>query len=133
MDLTLRSISFSQDRRDWLGSQHGTDVLRSITLDVSTFTAGTHYPDGYLKSGLPIGKITATGKYGLYDDTKTDGRQTCVGLLATGVEVVNHRGQASTSVNGSMFLHGFVVLSKLPTPGLDANGQTDVASRIYFV
>jgi hypothetical protein len=132
MDLTQRSVTFSQDRRDWLGSQHGTDILRSVTLDVSTFTAGTHYPDGYLKSGIPLGKITASGKYGLYDDTKTDGRQTCVGLLATGVEVINHRGQASTSVNGSMFLHGFVVLSKLPV-ALDAAGQTDVASRIYTV
>ena|SRR5689334_11028397 len=132
MDLTLRSINFSQDRRDWLGSQHGTDVLRPITLDVSTFTAGTHYPDGYLKSGIPLGKITASGKYGLYNDAASDGRQTCVGLLATGVEVINHRGQASTSVNGSMFLHGFVVLSKLPVT-LDANGQADVASRIYTV
>lgn len=132
MDLSLKSISFSQDRRDWLGSQHGTDAPRSITLDVSKFTAGTHYPDGYLKSGLPLGKITATGKYGLYDDAASDGRQTCVGLLFTGVEVVDHRGRVSTSVGGSMLLHGFIVLSKLPIT-LDANGQADIASRIYTV
>ncbi|MER7922186.1 head decoration protein [Streptomyces sp. NPDC096057] len=133
MDLSLKTISYSQDRKDWLGSQHGTDVLRSITLDVSTFTKATHYPDGYLKSGLPLGKITASGKYGLYDDTKSDGRQTLVGLLWTGVEVIDHRGTASTSVGGSMFVHGFVKTSALPAPGIDANGLVDVASRIYTV
>jgi hypothetical protein len=133
MDLSLKTISFSQDKKDWLGSQHGTDVLRSITLDVSTFTKATHYPDGFLKSGLPLGKITASGKYGLYSDAASDGRQTLVGLLWTGVEVIDHRGNVSTAVGGSMFVHGFVVTSKLPTPGIDANGLVDVASRIYTV
>lgn len=133
MDLTVRSITFSQDRKDWLGSQHGTDALRGVTLDVSTFTAGTHFPDGYLRSGLPLGKITAGGKYGLYNDAASDGRQTCVGFLWSGVEVVNHRGQSATVVGGSMLVHGFIVTTKLPTPGIDANGLADVASRIYTV
>jgi hypothetical protein len=132
MDLTLKSVSYSQDRKDWLGSQHGTDVLRSVTLDVSTFTKATHYPDGYLKSGIPLGKITATGKFGLYDDTKTDGRQTCVGFLWSGVEVVDHRGNVSTAVGGSMLIHGFINTAKLPV-SVDANGLADVASRIYTV
>lgn len=132
MDLTLKSINFSQDRRDWLGSQHGTDVSRSITLDVSTFTAGTHYPDGYLKSGLPLGKITASGKYGLYDDTKVDGRQVCVGLLFTGVEIIDRRGRVSTTVGGSMFVHGFIKTALLPVT-IDAAGLADVASRIFTV
>jgi len=132
MDLSMRTITFAQDRKDWLGSQHGTDALRSITLDVSTFVKATHYPDGFLKSGIPLGKITASGKYGLYDDSKTDGRQTCVGFLWSGVEVIDHRGNASTSVGGSMLVHGFVKLAALPV-SLDANGQTDIASRIYTV
>lgn len=132
MDLSLKSISFAQDRRDWLGSEHGTDAPRSITLDVSKFTAGTHYPDGFLKSGIPLGKITTGGKYGPYDDTAVDGRQTCVGLLFTGVEVIDQRGRVSTVVGGSMLLHGFIKLASLPVT-LDAAGQTDIASRIYTV
>lgn len=39
MDLSLKTESFTQDRRDWLGSAHGTDAPVSITLDVSKFTA----------------------------------------------------------------------------------------------
>jgi hypothetical protein len=92
MNLGQITETFSQDKRDWLQGDHGTDIAVGVTLDVSTFTAGTHYPDGYIKSGIPLGKITASGKYGLYDDTKTDGRQTLVGFLFTGVEVVTRRG-----------------------------------------
>ena len=132
MDLTLKTVTFNQDQRNWLGSQHGTDAPVTVTLDVSTFTAGTHYPDGFLKSGLPLGKITASGKYGLYDDTKTDGRQVCVGFLFTGVDVVSDRGTVASSVGGSMLLHCFIRESKLPV-AVDAAGKTDLGARVIFV
>lgn len=66
MDLTLTTQSFGTDDQSWLGSEHGTQATEPVTLDTSTFTSGTHYPDGYFKSGIPLGKITATGKYGPY-------------------------------------------------------------------
>jgi hypothetical protein len=66
MDLSIRTETFGQEDQSWLGSQHGTDMARSITLDTSAFTANTHYPNGYLLSGLPLGKITSSGKYGPY-------------------------------------------------------------------
>ncbi|WP_432158649.1 MULTISPECIES: head decoration protein [unclassified Streptomyces] len=131
MDLSLKTESFTQDRRDWLGSQHGTDAPVSVTLDVSTFTAGTHYPDGYIKSGIPIGKITASGQYGPYDDTAVDGRETCVGFLFTAQDV-DARRVASTKVVGSMLLHCFIREAKLPVP-IDAAGKTDLGARVIFV
>ena len=132
MDLSLKTESFTQDRRDWLGSAHGTDAPISVTLDVSTFTQGTHYPDGYIKSGIPLGKITASGKYGPYDDTKTDGRQTCVGFLFTAQDVVTPRGVVASSVVGSALVHCFIKESKLPVT-IDAAGKTDLAGRVIFV
>lgn len=132
MNLGLITESFSQDRRDWLGSEHGTDTPVGVTLDVTTFTAGTHFPDGYIKSGIPLGKITAGGKYGLYDDTKTDGRQTLVGFLFTGVEVVTRRGATLPSAVGSMLLHCFIREAKLPV-AVDAAGKVDLASRVIFI
>ncbi|MFB8071137.1 head decoration protein [Streptomyces californicus] len=132
MNLGLVTESFSQDRRDWLQGAHGTDIVLSASLDVSKFTANTHYPDGYIKSGLFLGKITATGKYGPYDDTATDGRQTCVGVLHTGVEVVTKRGQTLTSAVGSMLVHCAIKESKLPVP-IDANGKADLGARVIFV
>ncbi|MFG3014297.1 head decoration protein [Streptomyces cinerochromogenes] len=132
MDLSLKTESFTQDRRNWLGSAHGTDAPVSVTLDVSKFTAGTHYPDGFIKSGIPLGKVTATGWYGPYDDAATDGRQTLVGFLFTAQDV-NARGVASTKVVGSMLLHCFIREAKLPLGAVDANGKADVAGRIIFV
>ncbi|MGW2514700.1 head decoration protein [Streptomyces scopuliridis] len=131
MDLSLKTESFTQDRRDWLGSAHGTDAPVSATLDVSKFTAGTHYPDGYIKSGVPLGKITATGLYGPYDDAASDGRQTLVGFLFTAQDV-NARRVASTKVVGSILIHCFIREAKLPV-AVDAAGKTDVAGRIIFV
>ncbi|MFD7776669.1 head decoration protein [Streptomyces sp. NPDC059753] len=132
MNLGLITESFSQDRRDWLQGEHGTDIAVSVSLDVSKFTAGTHYPDGYIKSGIPLGKITAGGKFGPYDDAATDGRQTCVGFLFTGVEVVTRRGATVASAVGSMLVHCAVRESKLPV-AVDAAGKVDLASRVIFV
>lgn len=130
MDLTLRTESFGQDDQTWLGSQHGTDTARSITLDTSAFTANTHYPSGYLLSGLPLGKITASGKYAPYNNAATDGTETLVGFLLGAVRV----NPADTTIDpqGALLLHGFVVESKLPV-AVDSAGKTDVAGRIIFV
>lgn len=132
MNLGIITESFSQDKRDWLQGDHGTDIAVGVTLDVSTFTAGTHYPDGYIKSGIPIGKITTGGKYGPYNDSATDGRQTCVGFLFTGVEVVTRRGATLSSAVGSMLVHCAVKEAKLPV-AVDAAGKVDLASRVIFV
>ncbi|WP_405927925.1 head decoration protein [Streptomyces griseus] len=131
MDLNLKVESFTQDRRDWLGSAHGTDAPVSVTLDVSKFTKSTHYPDGYLKSGIALGKVTTGGKYGPYDAAATDGREDIVGFLFTGVDV-DARQVASTSVVGSMLIHCFIREAKLPV-AVDSAGKTAVAGRIIFV
>jgi Bacteriophage lambda head decoration protein D len=130
MDLSMRTETFGQEDQSWLGSAHGTDMARSITLDVSTFTANTHYPQGFLLSGLPLGKITATGKYGPYNDAQTDGTQTLAGFLLTGVRV--NTLDNTIDVQGALYIHGVVVAAKLPV-AVDAAGQADVAGRIIFV
>ncbi|MET9480936.1 head decoration protein [Streptomyces sp. NPDC006638] len=132
MNIGLVTESFSQDKRDWLQGAHGTDIVPSVTLDVSTFTAGTHFPDGYIKSGIPLGKITAGGKYGLYSDAASDGRQVCVGFLYTGVEVVTKRGAVLPSAVGSMLVHCAIKESKLPVT-IDAAGKADLGARVIFV
>lgn len=66
--IEVQTTSYQVEKRSWLLSQHGTDpgTTPSITLDVSAFTAGVHYPNGYIPSGTALARITATGLYGPY-------------------------------------------------------------------
>lgn len=70
-DISVATVNYQVDKRAWLLSPHGTDpgATPSITLDVSAFTPSVHYPNGYIPSGTPLGKITATGLYGPYSVT----------------------------------------------------------------
>jgi hypothetical protein len=66
MDLTVRSEGpWLAEDRSWLASDHGTTATRTITLDISAFTEGTHYPDGFIPSGTVLAEL-ASGLYGPY-------------------------------------------------------------------
>jgi hypothetical protein len=66
--IEVQTTSYQVEKRSWLLSQHGTDpgTTPSITLDISAFTAGVHYPNGFIPSGTPLAKLTASGLYGPY-------------------------------------------------------------------
>lgn len=129
MILAQVTEQFGSDDQSWLGSAHGTDSTETIVLDTSTFTAATHYPDGYFKSGVPLGLITADGKYGPYDAAAEDGRGTLVGFLFAAV-----KAPADNTLDpaAALLTHGKVRESRLPVP-VDADGKTDVAGSIRFV
>lgn len=64
MDISKQTTSYGVDEdHSWLGSSHGFDAMRTGTLDVSTFTEGTHYPSGggLIKSGTAIVRNSGSG------------------------------------------------------------------------
>jgi len=128
-DISVASTGYQVENRSWLISAHGTDpgTTPSVVLDLSKFTAGTHFPNGYIPSGIALGKVTATGLYGPYDNTATDGRETAVGHLFSTLGV--RTGQ--TKVGGALVVHGFIRESKLPFT-IDAAGKTDLKSSIIY-
>jgi hypothetical protein len=130
VDLTPRTTSYEHDRRDWLGSEHGTDATETITINLALFTAATHFPSGFLKSGEPLGKVTATGLYGPYDNGASDGREVCVGLLFSAQPVP--AGVTTGNFGEAMLTHGRVINARLPRT-VDAAGITDLAGRIRVV
>lgn len=78
----LKTETYGGGDQSWLGSTHGIGNCRTGTLDVSAFTAGTHYPDGHIPSGTPVdcsdesavGPWAGTGQLGfLFTDQKVDG------------------------------------------------------------
>ena len=54
----LKTETFGAGDLSWLGSTHGIANGRTEKLDISTFTSGTHYPNGYLPSGLPVALVS---------------------------------------------------------------------------
>lgn len=137
-DISVTKVSFQVEKRDWLLSPHGTDpgTTPSVTLDPSKFVKADHYPNGYIPSGIALGKITASGLYGPYDDAASDGTQTATGLLFSSVNVTNPDGSIKAKVGGAQVVHAFVDPAKLPIGSgkkgyLDANGQADL-KLIHF-
>lgn len=139
-DISVVTTPFQVEKRAWLLSSHGTEpgTTLSGTLDVSALTAATHYPNGYVPSGVVLGIITASGLYGPYDDTAVDGRQTAAGILFSSVKIPN-TADTTKDVGIGVLVHGFVKISKLPIANgatgrgyIDAAGQTDL-KLIHFV
>ena len=64
MYLTQTTETFSNEDHSWLGSARGTESPRSITLKTSTFTSGTHYPNGFFPSGLALALPTSGANAG---------------------------------------------------------------------
>ncbi|MGB3443883.1 MAG: hypothetical protein WBA97_34530 [Actinophytocola sp.] len=99
MELTLRTETWGTDDKSWLGSRHGIGECPSVTLDISTFTQAVHYPDGYFKSGIALGKITATGKYGPYASQTNEVQSvTVTGTPTGGTFTLTWSGQTTAAI-----------------------------------
>ena len=78
-----------------------------------------------IEAGTVLGKIDATGKLGVYDDTSEVGLATAVGILEDQVDDLG-RDQIVAYI-----VHGFVY--EASCVGLDANAKTDLAGKVYFI
>ncbi|MEU0492569.1 head decoration protein [Nocardiopsis sp. NPDC006139] len=131
MDLSLKVEGYADDDATWLGSSHGTSSGRSATLDLTAFTEATHYPDGYLPSGLPLGRIMASGLYGPYDAAATDGTEVLAGFLLTACTATPRDG-ATTTVVGALLDHGRVKVANLPVAFTPPTTAANNATTIVF-
>jgi hypothetical protein len=132
-DISVHSSSYQVDDRQWLVGTHGVDLTPGITLDITKFTANTHYPNGYVASGTLLGKVTASGLYGPYDNAASDGREVAAGLLFSFVRAKDLTGATLAKVGGALFVHGGVKESKLPTnSGVDTAGKADLSKIVWL-
>lgn len=126
-DISVSTTSYQVEDRQWLASPHGSGPgeTPSATLSVAAFTEGTHYPNGYVPSGMVLGKITASGLYGPYDPAASNGTEVAAGLLFSSVAV-----KGKTKVGGAILKHGHVTQAKLPkqsgTGSIDSAGKADL-------
>lgn len=137
MDTNVLTTSYQVEKRAWyLGTADQPGFTRNVKLDISTFTAGTHFPNGYIPSGIAVGIITASSSadltvVGPYDNAAADGREVCLGLLFGNVKVPDLTDLTKDAAGAVLCAFAAVKLSKLPI-ALDSAGQADL-TRLYFV
>ena len=106
----MKTETFGGGDHSWIGAgAHGLTEARTEILDVSSFTAGTHYPNGYIPSGLPIAKVG--GVLVPYDPT--EGTVTNAGVLA-GFILTDQPVVGAADFGVPLFDHGRVVTANLP-------------------
>lgn len=71
-DITVTGAAYGAESRAWVDGDLGEVTRRSVTLDLTAFTAATHYPKGYIPSGTPLAP-TSGGLYGPATDGKVEG------------------------------------------------------------
>lgn len=131
MDLTPVAQSTGGTDKTWLASDHGLSNALTRTLDVAKFTSGTHYDatTKVLKSGIGIAKVTATGLYGPYDTTASDGRQSALDSFIVNEEpLLLENGATSTRVAVAATRHAIINQPQLPIAAQRAGGASDVAA-----
>jgi len=129
-DISVSKTNYQTEKLSWLLDRGGWEQ-ESITLDISAFTAGTHYPNGFIPSGTNLGKITASGLYGPYDNAASDGREVFRGHLGTSTKVPNP-ADTTKDAGAPLLFAGVVKESKLPAT-VDSAGKADVAGWIRYL
>lgn len=126
-DITLQSTTYQVGNRQWLLSE--PQVKLGVTLDISKFTAGTHFPNGYIPSGTVVGIVTSGGLAGPYDDAASDGRQTAYGITYGDARVTYPSGTNAAKVGISVVINDAIV-SKAKLPFSSGTGFADAAGIV---
>ena len=94
--------------RPWLASLVGVQDTNTITLDLSKFTEGTHYIKSanpmlqgrnVMKSGIPLGKVTASGLYAPYSGPRSEVQTvTVTGAPTGGTYTLTFSGQTTAAI-----------------------------------
>lgn len=127
----------SSDIRDftWLADYTGMEEAQPVTLHYASLNAaGGHKLENWVKSGTPLGEITAVGatqgQFGLYDPAATDGRQKHVGFLKAEVQLQDaHDGTSNAPITGAALRFGQIIVPRLPV----AFDVTDADVSQHFI
>lgn len=125
----LVNETFGVDDQRWLGSAHGIWNCRTVKLDLDEFTAQTHYPDGYLPSGIPLAIVDDVAVP--YASGGSNGTNVLAGFLFTAQRVV--AGQEDAVINVPLLDHGRVNVPLLPVPFTAPAAAENNHTTIVFV
>lgn len=82
----LRTESYGGGDQSWLGSMRDVTSARTVTIDRTSLTQDTHYPDGYVRSGTPLALVD--GKAVPFNAAGSGGADVLAGFLLTDQAVI---------------------------------------------
>ncbi|THA29190.1 hypothetical protein E6R18_25090 [Streptomyces sp. A1277] len=102
----MRTSEEATADRPWLASLVGVHDANTIALDLTKFVSGVHYepgtafqPRNVIKSGLPLGKIKATGLYAPYSGPTSEVQTvTVTGTPTGGTYTLTWSGQTTAAI-----------------------------------
>lgn len=132
MDISVRTKgTILNENQSWIGKSSALEDADSITLDRALFNLVATFPNGFIPSGVVLGRVTASGLYGPYSDAAVDGRTVAVGFLLASVP---YDRDSTANIVAALMWHGEIVEANLPlNHGLDAAARTDLAAKFRFV
>lgn len=110
----LKTETIGSGDMSWLDSAHAIRNARTEVVDISAFTAGTHYPNGYIPSGTPVAKVSGL----LVPYTSAEATTTGAGVLA-GHILTDQAVVGTVDFAAPLLKHGRVKTAKVPQ-GSDA-------------
>lgn len=128
-DIAVQSTSYLPADRPWLlftasGPEQPVPTDAGV-INFALFDAEDHYPNGFIPSGVVVGRVTATNRIGPYLAGASDGRETAIGFLYNAVAVPADTARKVAVAVVDCF--AVVSESRLPANhGLDAAGRADL-------
>lgn len=132
-----RSTNTDIEDYTWLASQADVEFAQSGTLDATSLSAaGGHHVENWIKSGTPLGQITAAGakkgQFALYATGASDGSQTHVGFLAAPVQLADPvTAQANVPIVGAVLRTGQIITNRLPVTFDPTGAGADKSHFVY--
>lgn len=126
-DITVTTTTFTAGGRPWLQFE-AEGVIGAVAtnwgrIDFTAFTAGTHYPNGYIPSGVLLALNTSTQKLVPYVAAGANGTGTPLGFLYNDTAVPADLTRSPAVATLGAFC--VVLTAKLPSGnGLDAGAKT---------
>jgi len=114
--------TLATQEKEFILDNHFAMVGVTLFGDDTIHTASTP-----VLAGTALGKITATGLYGIYDDAAIDGREDGTGLLYKGVLAAD---TATGNQLVNMVVHGLIDESECT--GVDANFKVDTGDQFIW-
>lgn len=112
MQLAVSKQNFGGDNQSWLGSAHGVEGARTVTLDGTKFSA--FKADGTIPSGIPLKE--SNGKF----EPVTDNADRLAGFLLSAQEFKDGGGD----LIAPMLERGRIRVGRLPAAAHDVTALT---------